>query len=133
MKRSRMGNWSNVSCSTERSWNNWGLKNNFHSSGKRMSLSCLKNFWIPHWRKHWNKKNTNDTPCNRGCCMRSCKIWSFVSSLNLRNSILDCVLTGCYKRSCMKMKALRSYCLMKQKMEANCRTQSYCCLRLNVN
>ena len=69
-----------------------------------MNLSCLKNFWIPHCRKHWNKKNMNDTPSNRSCYMRSYKIWSFVSSLSLRSSILDCVLTGCYKRSCMKMK-----------------------------
>ena len=65
--------------------------------------------------------------------MRSCKIWSFVLSLSLRSSILDCFLNGCYRTSCMKMKALRSCCLMIQKTEANCRKLSYCCLRWNVN
>ena len=104
MKRSRMGNWMNANCSRERSWNNWGLKNNFGSS-EMMNLSCLKNLRTTHWKKHLNKKNMNDTPSKRSCYTRSCKIWSFVSSLSLRSSILDCVLTGCCKRSCMKMKA----------------------------
>ena len=98
-----------------------------------MNLSCLKNLRTTHWKKHSNKRNMNDTPSKRSCYTRSCKIWSFVLSLSLRSSILGCVLTGCYKRSCMKMKAWRSYCLMIQKMVANCKKQSCCCLCLNVN
>ena len=132
MKWSRMGNWLNVNCSRVRSLNYWGLKSSF-GSGEMMNQSCLKNLWKSCWRKHWNNKNMIGTPYNRSCYMRNCKIWSSVLSLSLRSSILDCFLNGCYRRSCSKMKALRSCCLMIQKTEANCRKLSYCCLRWNVN
>ena len=86
MKRSRMGNWMIVNCSRGGSLNYLGSKNSF-CSNKMMNLNCLKNSWRTHWKKHLNKRSMNDTPYNRSCYMMSYKIWSFVLSLSLRNSI----------------------------------------------